>query len=415
MSKNIVILLDGTSNEIDADRTNVLRLFGCLERSDNQLVYYDPGVGTFGAERAWFRPWRQTVEVFGLATGWGIDENVLQAYEFLIRNYQKGIRDENGARVSDDDRIYIFGFSRGAYTARILAGFIHALGVIAPENLNLMDYAYRTYKGLAQESERDSSGDPDTDDPNQPWSAFGKMRLYEKTLNTYRPAIKLLGLFDTVASVIEWGRYWPKLTSHAFTKRNRSVEYVRHAMAIDERRTMFRPLHWFPGQEYWGSPFRPKPASKIKPQDFKEVWFAGCHGDVGGGYPEKDSALAKLALEWMVDETRGTGLFYDQNSVDYLLYGLNAKSRTKIPPDPLGPLHDSMTWAWKILEYIPRKRPDTTRTESGEPRGWFIPMSRPRAIPENAMVHRSVQTRMNGQPQGGPYRPPNLPGSPHWV
>lgn len=78
MSKNIVILFDGTSNEISADRTNILRLFGALERSDRQIVYYDPGVGTFGANNAWSKLYRDTVEVWGLATGWGMDESTLR-------------------------------------------------------------------------------------------------------------------------------------------------------------------------------------------------------------------------------------------------------------------------------------------------------------------------------------------------
>ena len=79
MAKNIVVLFDGTSNEISADRTNILRLFGVLERTDTQIVYYDPGVGTFGAPNAWSDAYRKTVEVWGVATGWGLDQNVKDA------------------------------------------------------------------------------------------------------------------------------------------------------------------------------------------------------------------------------------------------------------------------------------------------------------------------------------------------
>jgi uncharacterized protein (DUF2235 family) len=123
MPKNIVILLDGTSNEILADRSNILRLYGALEKSDRQLVYYDPGVGTFGAENAWLRFWRKTVEVLGLATGWGLDYNVKEAYRFLVENYDDGR--SGGGEPGSRDNIYLFGFSRGAYTARVLAGFMH--------------------------------------------------------------------------------------------------------------------------------------------------------------------------------------------------------------------------------------------------------------------------------------------------
>ena len=105
MPKNIVLLLDGTSNEIKENRTNILRLYGTLAKSDDQLVYYDPGVGTLGGN-TWSRLWRKFVEIWGLATGFGLDRNVLEAYQFLVENYDRVGR----------DRIYIFGFSRGAYT-----------------------------------------------------------------------------------------------------------------------------------------------------------------------------------------------------------------------------------------------------------------------------------------------------------
>ena len=147
MSKNIVLLFDGTSNEISADRTNILRLFGCLRRSDEQIVYYDPGVGTFGAEENWSGLARDAYEIWGLATGWGLDHNVKEAYRFLVEHYDSGPVDADG-RHSDRDRIYIFGFSRGAYSARVLAGFIHAFGLMSKYHLNLLDYAYRTIRAF---------------------------------------------------------------------------------------------------------------------------------------------------------------------------------------------------------------------------------------------------------------------------
>src|ERR1700761_4944219 len=112
MSKNIVILFDGTSNEISRDRTNILRLFGVLKRDDSQIVYYDPGVGTFGAADSWSNAYRKTIEIWGLATGWGIDQNVKEAYRFIVENYNRGSADADG-HSPDHDRLYIFGFSRG--------------------------------------------------------------------------------------------------------------------------------------------------------------------------------------------------------------------------------------------------------------------------------------------------------------
>ena len=369
MPKNIVILLDGTSNEISADRTNILRLYGTLEKSDRQLVYYDPGVGTFGAENAWLRFWRKAVEIWGLTTGWGLDHNVKEAYRFLVENYDDG----RGGEPRGRDTIYIFGFSRGAYSARVLAGFIHAVGVIEKRNLNLLDYAYRAYKSIGENGE----------------DKFGEVRLYERILAPDRPPIRLLGLFDTVASVIEHGRYGPRLRSHAYTIRNRSVESVRHAVAIDERRTMFRPQLWPQGEEYWGNPFNKAAA---KPQDVREVWFAGVHGDVGGGYPEAESGLAKIALQWMIEQTRPIGLLYRTQTVNDLVLGQNP-DKPYIAPDPHADQHDSMTWGWSFLEFIPQRQREDE--EGLQRRKLIIPFFARRLIPSGAHIHQSVIDRTN--------------------
>lgn len=380
MGKNIVILLDGTSNEISADRTNILRLYGTLEKSDRQLVYYDPGVGTFGAENAWLRFWRKAVEIWGLATGWGLDQNVKEAYQFLVENYDDGRRE--GAEQGSRDNIYIFGFSRGAYSARVLAGFIHAVGLIEKRNLNLLDYAYRAYKGIGENGE----------------DKFGEIRLYERILAPDRPPIRLLGLFDTVASVIEHGRYGPRLRSHAYTKRNRSVESVRHAVAIDERRTMFQPQLWAPGEEYWGNPFNKAAA---KPQDAREVWFAGVHCDVGGGYPEAESGLAKVALQWMVEQTQPLGLFFRTQTVNDIALGRNP-NKSYVAPDPHADQHDSMSLGWSVLEFVPQSRWDC---QGASPRRrLIIPFFARRRIPSGARIHRSVIERAPGGKL-----PPNIP------
>ncbi|MBA4045667.1 MAG: hypothetical protein C0510_00210 [Erythrobacter sp.] len=368
MPKNIVILLDGTSNEIEEDRTNILRLYGVLEKNSDQLVYYDPGVGTFGAGGSWSRIWRKANEIWGLATGWGLDDNVKQAYRFLVENYDNGKKTEGEQR----DAIYIFGFSRGAYSARVLAGFINAVGLIEPRNLNLLEYAYRAYKSIGEKQ-----GD----------NAFAEVRLYERILRPDRPPIRMLGLFDTVASVIEAGRFGPRLTSHAFTKKNPSVESVYHAVALDERRTMFRPLLWPAGEEYRGNPVRRGSAPK---QDVHEVWFAGGHGDVGGGYPEADSALCKVPLVWMIEGARRCGLKFRQQSINALVLG-KRKDTDYVAPDPLGKSHNTMTWGWAILEFLPRRKPEF----SSRPAifGFSIPFFERRHVPTDAVLHQSVQAR----------------------
>lgn len=358
MPKDIVLLLDGTSNEIKTNRSNILRLYGTLQKSEDQVVYYDPGVGTFGAANAWSKTYRNFIELWGMASGWGLDANVKEAYRFLVENYQI---DANGQR----DNIFIFGFSRGAYSARVLAGFIHAFGLMEARNLNLLDYAYRAYKAIGENGKE---------------GAFDELRLHERILRPDTPSIRLLGLFDTVSSIVEWGRRGITWRSHAFTANNPSVQMVRHAVSIDERRRMFRPQLWQKDQMYRPNKFQE--ASEM-PQDIREVWFSGVHGDIGGGYPEHQSALAKQPLHWMIKQSRGEGLLkYKTRTINELVLG------TKPPyvaPDPLGAMQNSMSLGWRIPE--------------GFGRGAH------RIVPPGAHIHRSALTRFERTQE----RPANLP------
>jgi len=380
MPRNIAILFDGTSNEIHASRTNILRLYGTLSKRNGQLVYYDPGVGTIGDENAWLRPRSGLQEFWGLATGWGLDANVKEAYRFLVENYRisgKGLRDE----------IFLFGFSRGAYTARVLAGFIHAFGLMEPRNLNLLDYAYRAYKRIGE-----SAGEAD----------FAEMRLYERILRPDRPTIRFMGLFDTVTSVIEWTQAGITLKSHAFTARNPSVRTLRHAVALDERRAMYRPQLWPPGQVFAANRF--DPASAV-PQDQSELWFAGVHGDVGGGYPEAESGLAKIPLAWMIAEAATAGAVFTARTVNELVLG-KGKDGSYVAPDPQAPRHFSLTGAWKILEWVPQAAPP----DADRP-GFFgltIPRGAHRRIPPDARLHPSVLERFPDPARRPPHYPPGL-------
>lgn len=378
MPKTIVILLDGTSNEIECDRTNVLRLYGTLTKDKGQLVFYDPGVGTFGAEGTWSRLRRKSAEVWGLATGWGLDENVKQAYRFLVKNYERG---EGG---NDRDRVALFGFSRGAYSARVLAGFINAFGLMAPQQLNLLDYAYRAYKRIGENGSDDS---------------FEEIRLFDRIAKPDHPPIRILGLFDTVASVFESGRSGLRLKSHAFTRNNRSVETIVHAVAIDERRTMFRPQLWGDERRYHTGPFD---NGQGAPQDVHEVWFAGGHGDVGGGYSEKESALCKVPLLWMIEHAKRCGLRFSKRSINSIVHG-KYDSERYVPPDLLGAAHGTITVGWAVLEFLPRKLP----TNSGRPSifGVGLPLFEARHVPSGAFIHASVATRL----RTGGYEPRNIP------
>ncbi|MEM6323934.1 MAG: DUF2235 domain-containing protein [Pseudomonadota bacterium] len=366
MARTIVLLFDGTSNEISEDRTNILRLYGTLQKSPSQIVYYDPGVGTMGMP-SWSKLSQQVSEVFQMATGRGLDANVEEAYRFLVETC-----DRLDGRVVD--RICLIGFSRGGYTAQVLAGFLHAFGLMAPRNLNLLDYAYRAFKCIDQAASPASCAEID---------------LFQRVIRPDRAPVAFVGLFDAVASVIESGRFGPRLRNHAFTSQNPSVAVLRHAVALSERRTMFRPLLWPEGQDYnplgRAAAAAGATAEQNQKQDHKEVWFYGYHADIGGGLPDASSALAKVPLRWMIREMEAAGLTHDPGVVAQLVAGA---SGDYVAPDPRGKAHDSMTMLWKLLEWMPRRR------AAGSTRravlGWTIPRAEPRRPSEGARIHRSV-------------------------
>ena len=134
MAKKIVICCDGTGNEIKENQSNVLKFYRVLKESADQIGFYDPGVGTISNSGAWSRFKNRAKGVFGLATGNGLDANVLDAYRFLIRHYDEG------------DQIYLFGFSRGAHTVRVLAGFMNMVGLLHAHQEHLCSYALTAYK-----------------------------------------------------------------------------------------------------------------------------------------------------------------------------------------------------------------------------------------------------------------------------
>ena len=371
MSKNIVLLCDGTSNQITRNRSNIVRLFGCLEKGDAQTVFYDPGVGTFGAENSASHYHRKAVEVWGLATGWGIHQNVKEAYEFLVHHYHHG---DKKAGIAPD-KIYIFGFSRGAYTARLLAGFIHAVGLIHPDHLNLLDYAYRAYSTIGDDPGEEKDG-----------GVFDKVRLFERMLRPIRPVISFMGLFDTVGSVFESSKLGPRLKTHAFTNINPSVARVSHAVALDERRTMFLPQLWPHDQIH-----RPKYFAKSSEiaQIVNEQWFKGVHGDIGGGYPEEDSALAKIPLHWMIQEAKSAGLSFKTQTVNRIVLGKS--NDDYVAPDPKVAAQNSMNSLWPILEYLPRKNRRPLQTSRPTFFDYYIPRCERRILPPDAVLHESVR------------------------
>lgn len=373
--RNLVIMLDGTGNELGRNLSNVLKLYRIAEKNADQLCYYNPGVGTISRQSAWARLSQKARGVLGLMTGYGLDENVLGAYKFLVENWREG------------DRVYMFGFSRGAWTVRVLAGFIHLIGLLKPEQANMCDSALGAYKRAASENDLPLA-----------WH-------FRQVIGARQMPIHFVGVWDSVASVIvpRADRFWvPSLETLPYTETNPSVDIFRHALALDERRRMFRVANWTEPQIYKPNPFN---AASHKPQDIKQVWFAGVHSDIGGGYPEEESALSKIPLIWMVDEAKTAGFHINTSMFNHLAKGKPRKgsSHVYVAPDPAGKMHISLSGGWWPLEFIPKKvkyREWQRRSLLGR----YIPHGEPRAVPPSHSIHPSVAERKAADPQ---YRPPN--------
>jgi len=406
--RNIVILCDGTGNEISENISNVLKLYRCLRKtaktSPRQFVYYDPGVGTLAQPSTWHRIRANISLVLGLATGYGLDANVLAAYQFLVNHWQEG------------DRIYLFGFSRGAYTVRVLAGLIHKIGLIAPEQVNLAgsgQIAYKQFSTDAPEHGLDLKAltdAPSDENGPLPAGAFDNAAQFARITSARWPVIDFVGVWDTVASVFvpRFDRWVYVLSAEelAFTIVNPSVKVFRQAIAIDERRRMFRLKPWDDPQVFMSNPYAPD--TSWKEQDILQVWFAGVHGDIGGGYPEAQSQISKYPLLWMIDEACKEKLTVNTSSVNQLAWGRSRKNSPfrYVAPDVAADAHDSMNFAWRLLEAVPKRDRYKEWPQRTSRLGFYIPCCEPRFIPEGAMIHESVAQRIEARKD---YKPVNLP------
>lgn len=404
--KNIIILCDGTGNEISENISNVLKFYRCLRKTDRteprQMVFYDPGVGTLARPNPWRKLVQDFTAIMGLATGYGLDDKVLQSYLFLVHHYAPG------------DRIYLFGFSRGAYTVRVLAGLLHKVGLISPEQANLAGSGLTAYK---QFSEIFGNSGPEpaqrriTPDEDDEWTIASKddqAAQFARITSTRWPLVKFVGVWDTVASVIVPRPdrfYWPSLEELAYTLHNPSVQIFRQAISIDERRAMFRLKKWDDPQTATLNRFN---TSGAGPQDIKQVWFAGVHSDVGGGYPERESGLSKYPLLWMMEEAIAAGLNVNPATVNQLAWGIQRRGSpfSYVAPSAEALLHTSLHGAWWLLEYFPKSAAYKEWPARQVYLGRYIPDAEPRPIPEGAFVHESVVKRMEAVRD---YRPVNLP------
>lgn len=403
--RNIVICCDGTGNEINENISNVLKLYRCLRKTEKtsprQFVYYDPGVGTLARPDPWHKLRQDFNAILGLATGYGLDDNVLAAYDFLVRHYQDG------------DQIYLFGFSRGAYTVRVLAGLIHKVGLISPEQVHLAGSGLIAYKQFSEDGSTGTGLHPPAEQRDDlgplPQNRYDNAAQFARILSVRWPTIRFVGVWDTVASVIvprPDRLYWPSLEELAFTTHNPSIRTFRQAMSIDERRCMFRLKKYDEPQVFMSNRYIPE--EKTETQDILQVWFAGAHGDIGGGYPEAESALSKYPLLWIIDEACQCGLTVNMQMVKQLAWGVQRKGSPfhYVKPDVTGQTHDPMTWGWRILEYIPKSDRYKEWPKRQSLFGFYIPDAEPRLIPEGAVIHESVVKRMEAVAD---YRPINVP------
>jgi uncharacterized protein (DUF2235 family) len=401
--KNIVICCDGTGNNISENISNVLKLYRCLRKTaktePHQMVFYDPGVGTLARPDPWHKLKQDFEAILGLATGYGLDDKVLQSYLFPVRNYQEG------------DQIYLFGFSRGAYTVRVLAGLIHKVGLISPEQANVAGAGLTAYKQFSSDFRHEPADDlrerSDADGPI-PATRDDRAAQFARILSTRWPTVRFVGVWDTVASVIVPRPdrfYFPSLEELAFTLHNPSVRTFRQAISIDERRCMFRLKKWDEPQTFAHNRFN---MANSEPQDIRQVWFAGVHCDIGGGYPENESGLSKYPLLWMIDEAVAAGLAVNPATVRQLAWSVPRKNSPfqYVAPDVEAKLHDSLTGAWWILEYLPKMAQYKEWPERKAHFGFYIPDAEPRVIPDDAFVHESVLLRMQDMAD---YKPVNFP------
>ena len=307
--RQLIVCCDGTNNTLTAGAadTNVLRLSAHLARhpSLRRLVYYDPGVGTADAapptgpldwtQRTWDR-------VSGLASGRGVYENIGLAYLFLMRNWR-----------GEHDLIYCFGFSRGAFTARCVAGMVNLFGIIEARHDVMIPTLIHIYfsqptpaKGAAQTAttalhrvlrgSRAALGRSAV--PDQPDAVGERERLALQVRELFTtPAghdacVHWVGVWDTVESVGLPGPLARTNPSSA-SLRGKRIRNVRHALSFDEHRWTFEPrLYDEPGDIEAGE----------AGQTLKQRWFSGVHCDAGGGYAAAQAQLSDEALQWMVAE-----------------------------------------------------------------------------------------------------------------
>lgn len=295
MPKRLIVCSDGTWNTPDQSKdgtpcpTNVVKIARAIRPNDDdgraQVVFYDQGVGTGKGLDHWT----------GGAFGRGLEKNVEDAYRFLVSNYEEG------------DEIFLFGFSRGAYTVRSTAGLIRNCGILRKRESHRIPEAYAMY--------RRKDAHPDSEEARDFRSKYSSEAF-----------VYFIGVWDTVGALgipVSFLRFLTrrKYEFHDVTLSS-TVKYAYHALAIDELRKAFRPAIW--------------DTKRTADQTVEQIWFSGAHSNVGGGY--SDAGLSDIALDWMVQKALAVGLAFDPVYLE-----------EHVRPDFRGKLIDSRSGFYKLL------------------------------------------------------------------
>lgn len=294
--KRIAIFCDGTWNTPDESedgklcQTNVVKMANALLPKSNdgvsQLLYYHTGIGSEGS---------LLKRVYDGATGDGMTKNILDAYHFVVQNYELG------------DELFLFGFSRGAFTVRSLCGLIRNSGILKIENLNQIKRAFKIYRSRKLDL--------------QPRAI--EATLFRKTYAIEpETTIKFIGVWDTVGALgnpLFLKGILSRRSQFHDTELSTKIGYAYHAIAIDEKRKNFEATLWHQ-------------QASAKNQVLEQVWFTGVHSDVGGGFIE--TGLSDIALEWILGKAENCNLNFEPLALN---------------PDPLSARHESYTGFYTLL------------------------------------------------------------------
>lgn len=336
MSKNLIVCCDGTWNDPDELRhhvarpTNVAKLAltvisdveGEAAAQPRQLMHYETGVGTNADER-----------LIGGGFGYGLSRNIRNGYRFLAEYYEPG------------DRVFLFGFSRGAYTARSLAGLIHNCGILRRECVGQVDAAFAFYR----------------DRTNQTHPKTIASHLFREMHSHADSKVFFTGVWDTVGAlgipeqVPGWKELskvftgWEQMWGFHDTRLGPDVRFAYQALAIDEQRSPYEPTLWMQDENAGGE------------QTLEQVWFAGVHSEIGGG--TSDASLSDIAFLWMLDKARAAGVLLKPGQPQDGFADLQVPAAA---PNYAAPLIQSRRGLWQALHPYHRLTQQSVKSAPGQ-------------------------------------------------